>query len=268
MEQMQQMVEATPFISAPQIRDNLNLDCCVNTIRRHLHRNDIHCRKPARKIDLTEEHARARLHFARDNLQRDWTNVIFSDEKVFCTAQDSRKHLWRIDGTRYDPRHILRNRRSGRISMAFWGWMSAAGSGELVPINTRMDAEEYIRILEDVMLPSVRILYPAPARITFVHDNSAVHTSVRVRDWFHNHPEVELLPWPSKSPDLNPIENLWATMGNIWENNNIRNRENLHAHVIQTWEALRGRQICENLVASMHRRLNDTINHNGLWTRY
>lgn len=178
---MQQMIAETPFITARQIQENLNLQCNATTICRYLHKNNIHCRRPAKKIDFREDHAVQRLQFARANLEKDWENVIFCDEKVFSSSQDTKKLLWRINNTRYDPRHVIRNRNSGRISIAFWGWMSAAGPGELVEINTRMNAAEYINILENVLLPSVRILYNAPGRITLVQDNSAVHTSAAVR---------------------------------------------------------------------------------------
>lgn len=57
-------------------------------------------------------------------------------------------------------------------------------------------------------------------------------------------------------------------MGRMWENNNVRNRENLRAHVHQIWENFRGQETCHNLVASMRRRLQGTIDNNGYWTKY
>lgn len=257
--------------TAAKLKERLNLDCSVATIRNCLHRHAIHCRRPAMKIDLTDDHAQLRLNFVEQNLRRDWTNVIFCDEKVFSTSEDSRKFLWRLNNTRYDPRHIVRKRHSGRISTAYWGWMSSAGPGELTPISSRMDAVEYVGVLEDVLLPSVQLLYPPPTPITLVQDNSSVHSARVVRDWFGNHPQIELLPWPPKSPDLNPIENLWAIMINMWDQNldrPIRNRENLHNHVVGIWESLRGRDTCTNLVNSMASRLENTRNANGYWTRY
>ena len=86
----------------------------------------------------------------------DWNQVVFSDEKVFSSAEDSRKLVWRPRSTRYDPRYVLQDNHSGRISAAFWGWMSSEGVGDLVEIHPHLNANQYINILETVMLPSVR----------------------------------------------------------------------------------------------------------------
>ncbi|KAH0819036.1 hypothetical protein GEV33_003755 [Tenebrio molitor] len=47
-----------------------------------------------------------------------------------------------------------------------------------------------------------------PDEIWMVQDNSSVHTSRLVMEWFEENPTYKLIPWPSKSPDLNPIENM------------------------------------------------------------
>jgi hypothetical protein len=47
-------------------------------------------------------------------------------------------------------------------------------------------------------------------QIVLVQDNRSMHTAPLVQDWFEDHPELVVLVWPSKSQDLNPIENLWS----------------------------------------------------------
>ncbi|KAK9695452.1 Fibronectin type III domain [Popillia japonica] len=131
-------------------------------------------------MQLTEEHATARLNFAGENINRDWQNVIFTDEKIFSTSDDSPKVLWRKNNTRYDVQHIQPTRRSGRISCGFWGWMSAVGPNEIVPVDGRFTAEQYEDILEDTFIPSARVFFPE-GPIYMVQDNSPIHTARLMR---------------------------------------------------------------------------------------
>ena len=88
-------------------------------------------------------------------------------------------------------------------------------------------------LLEDVLLPTVReMAIPAPDPIYLVQDNSPVHTSRVVDAWFREHPEIIRLFWPARSPDLNPIENVWGWMVNEWEHGNERSVDALERHCL------------------------------------
>ncbi|KAF2898479.1 hypothetical protein ILUMI_07696 [Ignelater luminosus] len=124
----------------------------------------------------------------------------------------------------------------------------------------RFNSRQYIRVLEAVLLPSVRAVYPEDEMATFifVQDNSSIHTAKIVQEWFEEHPEIELLLRPAKSTDLNPIKNLWTATVREWDNIEFhrvreRNLKELTRHATTTWESLRNFQICDNLRHSMQR---------------
>lgn len=147
--------------------------------------------------------------------------------------------------------------------------MAASGPGEIAVIEERMTAEQYRAIMEEVMLPSVRaMLIPPPQPIYIVMDNSPVHNAHTVNKWFQEHPEVTRISWPARSPDLNPIENLWAEITKKWDHNMVRNKETLITHSTTIWESLRGKDLCQNLVASIPRRLENVIKNRGSYTKY
>lgn len=241
----------------------------VWTVRRALHAEGLHHRRYATKVQLTEAHKAARLDFAREYIDYDWSSVIFSDEKTFKSSQVGRLHLWRRNNTRYEERHIVPNTQSGRVCSNMWGWISAAGPGELVPIYGRFNAARYLEILSESMLSTVRNVYPEDEypQITFVQDNSPIHCARRIREWLRQQ-NIRVIPWPAKSPDLNPIENLWGLMVQRWDARNERQQEVLTEHCGQVWDSIRGTDFCESLVSSMRNRLLSVIAQNGGYTKY
>lgn len=115
-------------------------------------------------------------------------------------------------------RYVQSDQLSGRITCGVWGYITAFGPGEVCEIPRRMDSCEYTAILEHVYIPTMNMLFGANAitQFTFMQDNARIHTSQTARAWFQSHPEIIQLQWPACSPDLNPIENIWARMVYGW----------------------------------------------------
>jgi transposase len=266
-----------PSINSVVIREELDINCSLDTVRSALKSGGLHCRKPAKKIRLSPEQAAARVEFCQLNLNRDWREVIFSDEKTF-SSQDAPLVLWRPNNTRYNSENVIQTNTSGRVSAGFWGWMHHAGPGEVVRVTPpRFNARKYMEVLEDILLPSLNILYPEAERngpLVFVQDNCCIHTARCVDEWFEdNDGVIQRLRWPVKSPDLNPIEHLWGHMVTRWNDvgfHGIRQRTvgAIETHVRDVWESFRNGELCQRMVDSMRLRMEECLEANGYHTRY
>ncbi|KAJ4429346.1 hypothetical protein ANN_26351 [Periplaneta americana] len=198
--------------------------------------------------------------------------VIFSDETTISSDYEDPVRVYRENGLRHDQRYVHRRERSGRFSISCWGWMSYDGPGVTERIDGRFNAGTYEHILENVFLLSVRERFPQ-GTLLFQQDNHPVHYAASIQRWFQRRPEIEIINWPPKSPDLNVIENLCAELKKIrtatYAHRRPRNRDELWNQVVDTWEDLVGDQnLVHNLVTSMPDRLRAVIEADGMWTRF
>ena len=90
-------------------------------------------------------------------------------------------------------------------NIMIWGWN---GVDYLAEVEGRMDANQYVFILEDHMLPSLEES-GIPEEVIFQQDNDPKHTSKKTKKWMKDN-NITLLDWPAQSPDISPIEHQWV----------------------------------------------------------
>lgn len=194
-----------------------------------------------------------------------WRSVLFSDESKFnMFYSDGGRKVRRIKGTRLKPQNVLSTVKHGGGSVMVWGCFSAAGCGPLHQINGIMDRFQYRDIMESVMLPYAE--EEMPLRWVFQQDNDPKHSSKLLKQWFATN-NIRVLEWPSQSPDLNPIENLWAILKRRVGQKTHTSPSALFAALKNEWENVPA-AIFQNLIDSMPRRCREVIKNKGYWTKY
>lgn len=105
-------------------------------------------------------------------------------------------------------------------------------------------------------------------KFSLQQDHCSTHTSEAVRQ-FSAAENLIILPWHSKSPDLNSIKNVWSGIKNYIANNPRppNTRAELKVVVIEAWEAKHAWDWCEDLYNSSPNCLNAVIENVWLANR-
>ncbi|KAI4872079.1 hypothetical protein NFI96_008296 [Prochilodus magdalenae] len=223
----------------------------------------------ARKVPfLKPTHVKARLKFANDHLndpEEEWEKVMWSDEtKIELFGLNSTRHVWRKKNDEYNPKNTIPTVKHGGGNIILWGCFSAKGTGRLHRIVGRMDGAMYREILANNLLPSVRALKMGRGWV-FQHDNDPKNTQPGQLKSGLRRKHLKVLEWPSQSPDLNPIENLWRELKVRVAQRQPRNLKALEEICMEEWAKIPA-AVCANLVKNYRKRLISVIANKGPWS--
>jgi transposase len=158
----------------------------------------------------------------------------------------------------------------------FWATFGYGVRTTLVPMDGDPEsarggvtARVYKAVLDQHLPPVLRF------GAIFMHDNAPIHTAHIIKEWLKEQ-GIDVMEWPPYSPDLNPIENLWALLKAemyrlypelVSAPNNAETLDLLIRCAIATWERLE-ESMLNRLIDTMKHRVDAVLEANGWYTKY
>ncbi|GFV58492.1 transposable element Tcb1 transposase [Trichonephila clavipes] len=187
---------------------------------------------------------------------------LYARRPVVLSSDCRRQLIWRESGTAYRPENIQEKDRYPTCSIMVWAGIMINGRTRLhVVANGTLAGQRYI---DEVLLPHVRLFRGAVGdKFVFMDDNPTCHRTLAVQDCLDNE-GIQRLVWPARSPDLNPIENVWDALGTQVAGRNYppTNKNPLIRALTEKWDKL-PQQLLDNVVQSMVRRVECCITLHG-----
>jgi len=217
-----------------------------------------------------------RKSFAKGHLEwtlDDWKRVFFLDEADLLPTYQGKQYIRLRENQR--PGDVCPNLgwKQKKLTIKVFGMVSYWGVGPLVPVKGTMDGPNYLRILQahvEPVLPDllrkVQGEVGRRAQLIMVDDNAQYHRVYDVENWKKRMGFYPISPsgWPSYSPDINIIENIWGVL----EDRLYEHKQSLHK-ASEMWEYTQELwnhfdvEFIQTLYRSLPDRMNNLYNCRG-----
>lgn len=266
-EQLIESVRENRLLSSRELGNQLNLNASRQTINRELINAGYHAYRAPQKPLLSDDNIRDRLNFAREHRfwdENEWRQIIFTDESPFYLVKtDGRIFIRRMESEAYQEDTVQFSVSKSKLILV-WGAMSHTGVGPLIRVEGTVNAEKYLSFFRYRLRRYYPGLYNGNQK--FQDDNSQVHTADIVNNWFAKF-DIERLEWPSKSPDLNIIEDIWGYIKYHLRGKTFYELDELWNEVSYYWNHI-PQDLINELYHSMPDRIQAVIEARGKTTKY
>ncbi len=207
-----------------------------------------------------------RLQWAKDHMawKVEWDYVIWSDEKKFnldgpdgynCYWHDLRKESLIFSRRTFDGGSVM-------------VWCSACKITKLCLyfLEGTLTGGYYVSLLNSKLLP----MLPSGVRekYCFQQDGASAHRAVVTKQFLQSS-NIRVLPWPARSPDMNPMENVfgWLSKEVYAGGKTYETKEDLKIGIRSAWDRLTP-ELMSKFAGNLPERIFDLIKANGHQTRF
>jgi len=223
------------------------------TVRRHLVSMNYKNSVPKTVPKLTPVQQQNRVDWCMQHRHFCWDNVWFSDE-TYIEVNHTVTPVWHKSGERPTVA-----KPKFRAKIMCWGAVSMRIKSKIAVIEGTMTAQRYVDVLQGYLLDGKS--KSTLKKMVFQQDGASCHTAKLTQE-FLSSKGLTVLPWPANSPDLNPIENMWAILKQNVEKRAVTTKPQLINVVEEEWEHL-DIELVRKTIESMKKRIEQVLEKRG-----
>lgn len=241
------------------------------TFSRRLVEAGLHRRVQRTKPELSQVNQVHRLAWAQEHVDwtvEDWKSVGFTDESSYLAHWSGKQWVWRRKNEQLDPKFLRRSKKHP-LRINVMGGFCHKGKTKLIRVEGRMDSTMCRSLVRYKLLPCFEDLYNG-RKFILQHDNATNFKKGVMRPYLQQlerRKKLIVLDWPSQSPDLNPIENLWKQVDDLGKDRAPATRDELFDAISSAWDSIPKHQL-RTLIRSMPARCREVIVRKGEMTHY
>ncbi|KAL4505206.1 hypothetical protein ABPG72_016273 [Tetrahymena utriculariae] len=214
-------------------------------------------------LPLNENQKKERLNFClnKQRWTKNWNRILFTDECQMQQDAMGKKYLWLQSKDQIKPDFCDKSQKYP-MKVMVWAVISYIdGPLFMKRINGTINKEKYVELLDEFFQKCSDFIYEDTI---FQHDNASSHKAKLVDSWFENQ-EIDILDWPSNSPDLSPIENIWPHLkDHLYQNSTYKNQDEMYQIVEDFfYKSEKIKEVIKNSYDSLPKRIKQVIINNG-----
>jgi len=189
--------------------------------------------KPLLKTEVSSTNLHKRIKYCTKYRNFNFRKVLFSDESMFqINANNFRAFKFK------GQKRPIKVKKNPDFKIMVWAGVCYEGKTSLHFVTETLKNEGYLKILKARRREILR-LFDNRVIWYFQQDGAPCHRPRRITNYIKRYLTKRILPHPPQSPDLNPIELIWAQMKAKVERRKPQTKQQLKEAIQESWNSIK-----------------------------